>query len=430
MVFAIAAPMTLAYLTTPILGLVDTGVVGQFGDAALIGGLAVGAVVFDIVYSAFNLVAGMSGFVARAFGADDRAEQQAVYWRSVVIALSLGLLLLVLAVPVREAGVWLMNPGAGVAEAARQYIGIRLLAAPATMLNYANIGLLLGQGRALAALGLQTVLNGINIALSIWLGLGLGWAISGVAWGTVIAEYVAALAGFAIIVSGFDRSHAPGLARILDRHAMLTMIAVNRDVMIRTMALLGAFALFTRFGARLGAVTLAGNAILMNFFMIAGYYLDGFAVAAEQICGRAIGARFEPAFWRAVRLSALWGFLLAVATTLAVLAFGGFGIDLLARDEAVRAAAKAHLFWAAITATTGVLAFLMDGVFVGASLSRDMRNTTILAFATFAVTAWALMPALGNLALWIALNAFLLVRGLSLAALLPRRARSVFSPTG
>ncbi|HMQ57213.1 MAG TPA: MATE family efflux transporter, partial [Rhizobiaceae bacterium] len=140
--------------------------------------------------------------------------------------------------------------------------------------------------------------------------------------------------------------------------------------------------------------------------------------------------RAAPAFWRAVRLSALWGFLLAVATTLAVLAFGGFGIDLLARDEAVRAAAKAHLFWAAITATTGVLAFLMDGVFVGASLSRDMRNTTILAFATFAVTAWALMPALGNLALWIALNAFLLVRGLSLAALLPRRARSVFSPTG
>jgi MATE family multidrug resistance protein len=183
MVFAIAAPMTLAFLTTPILGIVDTAVIGQFGDAALIGGLAVGAIIFDIVFTTFNFLrSGTTGFVAQAFGREDETEQQAVFWRSLILAAGIGLALLALAWPIRELGVALMNPGHGVADATRTYVTIRMLAAPfyADQL-FAILGLLLGQGRAMASLVLQTLLNGINIAGSMYFGLVLGWAIEGVA---------------------------------------------------------------------------------------------------------------------------------------------------------------------------------------------------------------------------------------------------------
>ena len=197
MVFAIAAPMTLAFLTTPILGIVDTAVIGQFGDAALIGGLAIGAVIFDFVFSMLNFLrSGTTGFVAQALGRGDETEQQAVFWRAVLLAAGFGLALLVLAWPIRELGVLLLEPGPGVAEATRTYVTIRMIGAPVSLINYALLGLLLGQGRATAGLLLQTLINGINIALSIWLGLGLGWAIAGVALATIIGEAVGAAAGF------------------------------------------------------------------------------------------------------------------------------------------------------------------------------------------------------------------------------------------
>ena len=323
MVFAIAAPMTLAYLTTPILGLVDTGVIGQFGDAVLIGGLAVGAIIFDIVFTTFNFLrAGTTAFVAQAVGRGDETAQQAVFWRAVLLAAVLGVAILIVSPIIREAAIFVMDPGDAVAEATRTYVTIRMLSAPFSLINYALLGLLLGQGRAMAGLLLQTLLNGINIAGSIWFGLVLGWAIEGVALGTVLGEAIAAVLGFWWILRGFDKRLAPSWAVILERTAFLRLISVNRDIMIRSFALLAGFALFTRAGAQFGAVTLAANAILMNFFMIAGYYLDGFATAAEQIVGRSVGARHPPAFWRAVKLTCFWGFALAGFTTVMVLIFG------------------------------------------------------------------------------------------------------------
>jgi MATE family multidrug resistance protein len=291
MVFAIAAPMTLAFLTTPILGIVDTAVIGQFGDAALIGGLAVGAIIFDIVFTTLNFLrSGTTGFVAQAFGREDETEQQAVFWRAVILAAGLGLALLLLAWPIRELGILLMNPGPGVAEATRTYVTIRMFAAPFSLINYAILGLLLGQGRAMARLLLQTLLNGINIAARSIFRPRLGWAIEGVAFGTILGEAIAAAAGFWWIMRGFDRA-----ARRHGRMSSSGRVPAPRlgqprhhDPLLRAAA---GFSLFTRTGAQFGAVTLAANAILMNFFMIAGYYLDGFATAAEQIVGRAIGAQ-------------------------------------------------------------------------------------------------------------------------------------------
>ncbi len=428
MVFSIAAPMTLAFLTTPILGIVDTTVIGQFGDARLIGGLAVGAIIFDIVFTTLNFLrSGTTGFVAQAFGRDDGAEQQAVFWRAIILASGLGLALLVLAWPIREIGVWLMAPGEGVADATRTYVTIRMLAAPFSLINYALLGLLLGQGRAMTSLALQTLLNGINIAGSIWFGLVLGWAIEGVALGTVLGEATAAIAGFWWIRRGFDHAHAPTWDHIFERVEFLRLISVNRDIMIRSFALLAGFSLFTRTGAQFGAVTLAANAILMNFFMIAGYYLDGFATAAEQIVGRAIGANHKPAFWRAVKLTCLWGFALAGFTTVIVFFAGGPVIDFMTTAEGVREIAKTYLPWAAVTAVMGVLAFQMDGVYIGATWSRDMRNMMLASLALLFALVYVLVPVYGNHGLWFALNAFLGARGLTLLANLPRRARTVFA---
>lgn len=426
-VLAIALPMTLAFLTTPLLGLVDTAVVGQFPDAALLGGLASGAIVFDVVFTTFNFLrSGTTGLVAQAFGREDAAEEQATFWRALAIAVVSGLALILLASPIAAAGTWFMNPEPRVATAMNTYIAIRMLAAPLSLTNYAVLGYVLGRGEGGLGLLLQLVLNGANIVLSIYLGLVLGWGLEGVAWGTVGGELAGAVFGLTLVFSRFRRLPPVGLSRVFDVPAMSHMISINRDIMIRSFALLGAFALFTRQGAQLGTVTLAANAVLMNFFLVSGYFLDGFAAAAEQLAGRALGACHAPAFQRAVRLTVIWGFALAFLATGIYLLFGEALIALITTAPEVREAAEAFLPWAAFTAVSGVLAFQMDGVFIGATWSRDMRNMMLLSFVLYVASIFVLGAAFGNQGLWIALHIFLVARGITLIAVLPRRARQAF----
>jgi putative MATE family efflux protein len=431
MVFSIAVPMTLAYLTTPLLGIVDMAVVGQLGDAALIGGLAVGAIIFDVVFTTFNFLrSATTGLVAQAFGRGDETEEQAVFWRSLLLGLACGLVLLVASPVLIHLGIRLMSPGPEVVDAARTYIGIRIFSAPIGLANYAVLGFVLGRGQGVMGLVLQSIINGTNIVLSIWLGLGLGWGIQGVAWGTVTGETIGLVAGFGYVMLRFDRTARPSWARIADMPSIMKLMALNRDIMIRSFALLAAFALFVRQGAQFGAVTLAANAVLMNFFMVAGYYLDGFATAAEQLAGRAIGANHRPAFDRAVQLACLWGFALAGITTLFFLVFGSDVVRLLTTAEDVRAATADYLVWASLTAVFGVLAFTMDGVFIGATWSRDMRNMMLLSLLIYLVCLWTLIPMFGNHGLWISLLVFLGARGISLFLLVGPRARSTFTPAG
>lgn len=428
LVLAIAVPMTLAYVTTPLLGIVDTAVVGQFGDAALLGGLAAGAIVFDVVFTTFNFLrSGTTGLVAQAFGREDAAEEQAAFWRAFTIALASGLALIALAPLIAAGGAWFIDPEPRVAGAMQAYIAIRMLAAPMSLVNYAVLGYVLGRGEGMLGLLLQVVLNGANIALSVYLGLMLGWGLEGVAWGTVGGELVGAVAGLAIVVSRFRRAPPVTAARVFDVGAMSRMIAINRDIMIRSFSLLGAFALFTRQGAQVGTLTLATNAVLMNFFILSGYFLDGFASAAEQLAGRALGARYRPAFERAVRLTIVWGFVLAFAATALYLVFGNALVALITTAEEVRAMAGVFLPWAAFTAVSGVLAFQMDGVFIGATWSRDMRNMMLVSLAAYVACILMLGDALGNHGLWAALHLFLIARGLSLLAVLPIRTRQAFA---
>jgi MATE family multidrug resistance protein len=426
-VLAIAIPMTLAYLTTPMLGLVDTAVVGQFGDAALLGGLAAGALIFDVVFTTFNFLrSGTTGLVAQAFGRGDVVEEQAVFWRAFAVALVSGLAIAVLAPLFAIAGVWFMDAAPGVNAAMDEYIRIRMLGAPFSLINYAILGYVLGRGEGGLGLVLQLVLNGINIALSIMLGLWLGWGVAGVAWGTVAGEFAAMLLGLAIVIARFSKSPRLPRERLLRAEPFWAMVSLNRDFMIRSFSLLAAFALFTRQGAQFGTLTLAANAVLMNFFMVSGFFLDGFATAAEQLAGRAVGARNVSAFRRAVWLTSMWGFGLAAVASAAFLLGGRDLIALITTAEDVRDLAVVYLPWAALTAVSGVLAFQMDGVFIGATWSTDMRNMMLLSLGVFVAAMLTLTGLLGNHGLWAALHIFLIVRGFSLLAILRLRLRTCF----
>lgn len=427
-VLAIAVPMTLAYLTTPLLGLTDTAIIGQYGNAALLGGLAAGALVIDVVFTTMNFLrSGTTGLVAQAYGAEDRGEEQAVFWRAFLIAVVTGLAITVLAPLIAGGGIRFLDAEPEVNRALETYVRIRLIGAPFALMNYTILGYLLGRGEGKTALGLQLLLNGTNIVFSLFLGLYLGWNVAGVAWGTVGGELVAVLAGMALVLARFRKDARISLARVADIAAITRMLSLNRDIMIRSFALLATFALFARQGAQFGTVTLAANAVLMNFFLATSFFLDGFATAAEQLAGRAVGARDRNAFRLAVKLCAIWGSVLAAIAATALYIWGNDLVALLTTAQDVRDMAAIFLPWAALTAVSAVLAFELDGVFIGATWSADMRNTMLLSLAAFASAMFMLTPLFGNHGLWMALHLFLLTRGVGLLAMLPRRERATFA---
>lgn len=427
-VLAMAIPMTLAYLTTPLLGLVDTAVVSQFGDAVLLGGLAAGAVVFDVVFAIFDfLYSGTSGLVAQACGRGDALEERAVFWRTFFIAVISGLVLVLLAPLIAAIGEWFMNAEQPVTTVMGLYIRIRLMSAPAALINYAILGYLVGRGNAALGLFLQLLLNGMNMGISIFLGLYLGWGIAGVAWGTVCGEVAAMIAGMTILFGRFRAMPKMSLKHTFNMVALRRMLDLNSGIMIRSFVLTGAYMLFTRQSAQLGTLTLAANTVLMHFFLVAGYFLAGFSAAAEQLAGRAIGARDQPAFLRAVRLTAGWAFAFAGFASVLVFAFGEQMIGAIIETANVRAEAVFYLPWAAFAVLSGVMGIQMNGVFIGATWSRDLRNTMLISFAAFIAALLAFGQMYGNHGLWAALHIFLLVRGISLLWVMRRRIRSAFA---
>ena len=427
LVLSIAIPMTLGFITTPLLGLVGTGVVGHMGQPDALAGLAIGAMLFDLILGSFNFLrSSTTGLTAQAYGRHDHHAQQGVFWRALISALGCGLALLCLSPVLLAAGLKLMGPQAAVAEATSTYFSIRILAAPAALANYAILGFVLGRGQGTVGLLLQTIINGTNIVLAIVLGLRLDWGVAGVAWGTMVGETAGALVGLFIVLRGFDRAYRPHRAEIFSRHRLAELFALNRDILIRTFVLLAAFTLMTRIGTGFGAVTLAANAVLMNFFLLSGYYLDGLANAAEQITGRAIGAHYRPAFDRGLKLTTLWSFGLAAIISVFFLLAGPWLISVLTTSPEVQQAAETYLPWAAITGLTGALAFLMDGVFIGATWSTDMRNRMLMSFAGYLAALAVCVPLFGNHGLWLAMNGFLLFRGFFLALLVKPRADQTF----
>ncbi len=426
-VFAVAGPMTLGYMTTPLVGLVATTVVGRLGDAAALGGVAFGSTICDIVFSTLNFLrSGTTGLTAQAVGRGNGALVREILARAFVFAAVCGFAVALFAGGIVDLCLAFLGGSDGVREAATSYALVRLLAAPLTLANNAVFGWFLGRAKAAIGLGLQTLLNLVNIALSIWFVTFEGDGVRGVALAAVIAEAVTLLAGIALVAhDGRGASH-PSARAVFSIAAFAEMGAVNRDIMIRSFVLLVAFAFFSRQGAAQGDVILAANAVLGNFYLLTGYFLDGVAAAAEVFVGRAIGAGDGRAFRRAVALTTRWAIGLAVVAGAATLALGAGLIGVMTTEPHVAAAALRHLPWAAATPVVAVVAFQMDGVFIGATWSRDMAVSMVLSAVVF-VAAWAvLFPRFGNDGLWMALLIFLGARGVTLWFAMKRRMRLVF----
>lgn len=410
-ILTIAVPVMVSNVSTPLIGIVDTAVVGRLPDPAYIGAVAVGSVVFSFLFWAFGFLRmGTTGLTAQAFGAADADEVRAAIARALLMALAAGALLIALQWPVRAAAFALLEGSPRVEALAREYFDVRIWAAPATLANYALLGWFIGLGRTDIALVLQLILNLANMALDALLVLGFGWDVRGVALGTLIAECAAALAGVA-----FMRRHLRGLGgrvsrrRLLDSARLRRTIAVNGDIMVRSLALLAAFVWFMAQGARQGDVLLAANAVLMQFINVSAFFLDGLAFAAEALVGRAIGAAHRAGLVRAARLTTVWALGVAVLLALVIAAGGGAFIDALTVDPAAREAGRAFLPWAAAAPLLGVWAFQLDGIFIGATRTAEMRNAMLVSLAIFALAWWLLRP-LGNHGLWAAFYVHYLAR--------------------
>jgi MATE family multidrug resistance protein len=419
--------MTLSHVTTPLLGLVDATVIGRLGEAHLLGAVALGAVIFDFVFWSFgSLRMATAGLTAQATGAGNRHEVDVTLARAFLVAAITGLVLILLQWPIAAFAFSMAGASEAVTEALSTYFFIRIWSAPFTLANYVILGSTLGRGRTDLGLFLQVAINVINILLTMALVLGLDLGIAGAAIGTALAEVLGVGLGMVVLRRLGSNPFAVTWAEVLNRAAMLQTLVMNRDIMIRNVALILAFSIFSAMGARSGDVTLAANAVLYNMFLIGGYFLDGFATAAETLCGQSIGARDERSFRRAIRLSLGWSLGFGLAVSALFLIAGGPFIDFVSTNPDVRAYARDYLVFAALTPLMGAAAFAFDGIYTGATWTRAMRDLMVIAFVVYAGILLA-AGSLGNTALWIALLVFLSARGLGQFILYPRLARKTFA---
>ncbi len=425
-ILAIAAPIMISNLSTPLLGVVDTGVIGQTPDASLIGSVALGALVFSFVFWAFGFLRmGTTGLTAQAFGADDSEEIRGSLGRALIIALIIGVCLIVLQWPIQAVAFWLLEGTERVESLARHYFEIRIWAAPATLANYALLGWFIGLGKARVALSLQLVLNVSNMLLDAWFVLGLGMGVAGVATGTVIAEYLAAVVGLLIATPQLRMYGGRWEFRqLFEPHRFARTMAVNRDIMIRSLSLIFAFAWFVAQGAKLGETVLAANAVLMHFVSVSAYFLDGFAFAAEALVGRAVGAASRAKLSQAARMTTWWAAGVALVASLCLVILGAKLIDILTVEPGVRLVARDYLLWAALAPLVGVWCFQLDGIFIGATRTADMRNAMLISTVIF-LLAWYLLRPFANHGLWAALYIHYAARGVTLLHYFPDLRRSL-----
>jgi MATE family multidrug resistance protein len=426
-ILVLALPMTLSHVTTPLLGLVDATVIGRLGEAHLLGAVALGAVIFDFVFWSFgSLRMATAGLTAQATGAGNRHEIDLTLARAFLVAGATGLLLILLQWPIAALAFSMAGASQAVTDALSTYFFIRIWAAPFTLANYVILGSTLGRGRTDLGLLLQVAINVANIAFTMALVLGFGLGIAGAAIGTAWAEVLGTGLGIVVLRRLGSNPLAVTWHEILNRAAMLQTLAMNRDIMIRNVALILAFSIFSALGARSGDVTLAANAVLYNMFLIGGYFLDGFATAAETLCGQSIGARDERSFRRAIRLSLGWSLGFGLAVSSVFLVGGGFFIDFVSTNPEVRSYARDYLMFAALTPFFGAAAFAFDGIYTGATWTRSMRDLMVIAFMAYGAIL-LVAGDLGNTALWIALLIFLSARGLGQFILYPRLAKKTFA---
>lgn len=430
----LAVPVILANAAVPLLGLADTAVIGRTGDAAALGAIALGALIFSFLYWGFGFLRmGTTGFTAQAAGADDWPEVRATFARALLLGLGIGVALVLLQWPLGRGALALLNGSAAVETGVQQYFHVRIWGAPATLGLFALLGTLIGLGHTRQLLWLQLFLNGLNVLLDVLFVVVFDWGVRGIALGTVIAEWTSLLLGLWMVLRlirplpGDDAPLWPW-QRILVREHWVRTLRANADIMWRTLMLLFGFAWFTDQGARFGDVTLAANHILLQFISLSAFFLDGYAFVVESQVGRAMGARQALWFRLVIQRSTTLAAGTAVALALLVWWPGPLFIDALTTVEPVREAARLYLPWAAVYVLCSFVAFQLDGIFIGTTESRPMRNATAMALGVFLLAAAWLVPHYANHGLWLAFVLFVIARGITLGAYLPalhRRIREV-----
>ncbi len=434
-VLVLAVPLILSNLSVPLVGAVDTAVMGQLDAPHFMGGVAVGGILFSFLFWGFSFLRmGTTGLTATALGQENRTEVVAILFRGIILAAIFGAVVILLSKPIGLFALPLVGGSEDVLATADAYYSIRVWSAPFVLANYCLIGWLLGNQNATATLLMTLWTNLVNIALDIALVIGLEWGVAGVAFATLVAESSATLIG-ALLVRRQLRSLArqpetegrsPLTRRSLFEPAKLrSLVSVNRDIFIRTLCLITGFAFFTAQSARQTEVILAANAILLQFQSIMAYGLDGFAHAVEAIAGRQAGARDAEGLRSVVRAGLHWSLGAAIVIGGAFALGGTSLINLFTGLQDVREAAATYLIWMIVSPVISVGAFLLDGLFIGTLRTRDMRNAAILSLVIYLGSFSILWPLLGNHGLWLALMILMGARGLTLAARYPSLERSV-----
>lgn len=428
-VLAVAVPIMLSNVSEPLIGVVNTAVIGQLPDPYYIGAIAVGALIFSFIFWGFGFLRlSTGGLSAQATGAGDAAELVAVLGRSLMIAAVAGLVLILFAPVIRETAFDLIGGSPDIRQHGETYFNLRIWSAPAALANYCVMGWFIGQSKAKLAFLVQLFLNITNMSLSALLVLKLGMTSDGVGLAALIAEWSAVMLALALalwLLRGMGARFSS--ARILDRDRLWKTLAMNGDVMIRTLCLVFAFSWFTARGARAGDVIVAANAVLFHFFSVSAYLIDGFAYASEALIGQSVGARDRRRFRAAIWLTSVWAMVVGIICSLIVWFAGPVVIDWMTVNGEVRAAARSYLAWAAIAPVLGVICFQFDGIFTGAMATRDMRNMMIVSLAIFMLAWWLLEAPFGNHGLWAALNIFFVARGITFASRMPGLERRAFA---
>jgi multidrug resistance protein, MATE family len=429
-VWALALPIMLANVSIPLVGAVDTAVMGHLSSEIYIGAVAIGAVIFSFLYWGFGFLRmGTTGFVSQAYGARDHNEMANAFTRAVMVGLVTGAMLLLLQWPIGRLALWLFEAEAETESLAWLYFSIRIWSAPAALVQYAALGFLIGVQRTPAVLALQLLLNGTNISLDLLFVVGLEWGVEGVATASLIGEYTAAIAGVLMVRGTLRRLNGRvERPRLLDRGAFMALLSVNFNIFVRTLCLVFAFSYFTAQGAVFGTTTLAANAILMHMIAFISYGLDGFAHAVETLGGGAYGARNLRTFRVAVRTSTQWAAIMAFLNVAVFYLLGGAFIGWMTSLDQVYEHALRYLPWVALSPLLSVWSFQLDGIYIGTTFTREMRNGMVISLAGYLAAVWLLTPAWGNHGLWAALMIFFVLRAVTLYAWYPRIEARMINP--
>jgi len=423
-VAVLAFPIILANLAQPVLAFVDTAVAGHLDGPQHLGGVALGGILFNFLFWSFGFLRiATTGLAAQAYGADDRIALRAHLLRALLIAGASGFAIVLLQWPITKLGLGALGGSPAVHESATTYASARIWSAPASLGNFVLLGYLLGIQRVTLALILQVGMNLVNLAMTLLLAVGLNWGVAGIGAGTAAAEWATFLTAL-IFVKPFASIDASSWRAIADRTALRRLFSVNVDIFLRSFLLLVSFGWFARAGAAEGDVILAANAVLLNFHSLMAYGLDGFAHATEALVGSAIGSRDRSSLRAVIRGAAAWSFAVALLFSLLFALGGAALVSLLTDQPAVRSAAAEFMPYVIVLPIASFAGFLLDGIFIGALKTRELRNSMFLSTAAFLATAYSLQASIGNHGLWIGMITLMLLRAVTLGVHLPRMVRA------